>query len=456
MLSRFRSAKEQKQVVADIETGKVDVVIGTHRLLSSDVRFHDLGLLVVDEEQRFGVGHKERLKRLRTNVDVLTMSATPIPRTLHMSLVGLRDMSVIETPPKDRLAIQTLVAPFKESLIQSAIEQELAREGQVYFVHNRVESILSVAGLLQRLVPRARILVGHGQMGERELEKTMLGFIRHEADILVSTTIIENGLDIPRCNTIVINRADRFGLSELYQLRGRVGRSNQRAYAYLLVPPEGSLSPLARKRLAALKEFSELGAGFRIAALDLELRGAGNMLGRQQHGHVNALGFDLYCQMMERAVAERKGEAGSPELRATINLGLDVRIPPAYIESESLRLRTYKRIASVTSEVDRQEVRRELEDRFGQVPPAVGNLLDYAVLKALCERLLVASVERRHDQIAVRFHEQTPVRPEQVVRLLRGQNGLRLDPSGVLWVAWRREQGGAVEALQKVLLQLQT
>ena len=425
-------------------------------MFSSDVCFHDLGLLIVDEEQRFGVAHKERLKKLRTNVDVLTMSATPIPRPLHMSLVGLRDMSVIETPPKDRLAIQTLVAPFNESLIQSAIEQELAREGQVYFVHNRVESILSLAHLLQRLVPRARVLVGHGQMAERELEQTMLRFIRHEADVLVSTTIIENGLDIPRCNTIIINRADRFGLSELYQLRGRVGRSNQRAYAYLLVPPEGSLPALARKRLAALKEFSELGAGFRIAALDLELRGAGNLLGRQQHGHVNAIGFDLYCQMMERAVAERKGEAAPPELRATINLGLDIRIPPAYIESESLRLRTYKRIAGVTSEEERQEVRRELEDRFGQAPPAVGNLLDYAVLKAVCERLLVASVERRNDQIAVKFHEQTPVRPEQVVRLLRRQNGLRLDPSGVLWVSWRREQGGAVEALQKVLLQLQT
>jgi transcription-repair coupling factor (superfamily II helicase) len=455
MLSRFRSEREQKQTLADLEAGKVDVVIGTHRLLSADVRFHDLGLLIVDEEQRFGVAHKERLKKLRTNVDVLTLSATPIPRTLHMSLVGLRDMSVIETPPKDRLAIQTVAAPFQEQLVQSAIEQELARDGQVYFVHNRVESIHSLASLVQRLVPRARIVVGHGQMPERELEQAMLRFIRREADVLVSTTIIENGLDIPRCNTILINRADRLGLSELYQLRGRVGRSNQRAYAYLLVPPEGSLPPLARRRLAALKEFSELGAGFRIAALDLELRGAGNLLGRQQHGHVNAIGFDLYCQMMERAVAERKGEAPQAELRATINLGLDIRIPPGYIESENLRLRTYKRIAGVGSDEERQEVLRELEDRFGAAPPAVGNLLDYAVLKALCERLLVSAVERRGDQVAVRFYEQTPVRPEPVVRLLRGGNGLRLDPSGVLWVSWRREEGGPVEAVRRVLLQLQ-
>jgi len=364
MLSRFRTEKEQKKVVEDLEAGKVDIVIATHRLLSKDVKFHDLGLLIVDEEQRFGVAHKERLKELRKNVPVLTMSATPIPRTLHMSLVGLRDMSVIETPPKDRLAIQTTVAPFSETLLQRVIEEELARDGQVFFVHNRVESIASLASLVKRLVPRARVVVGHGQLRETELEKVMLKFIRGEADVLVSTTIIENGLDIPRANTIVINRADRMGLSELYQLRGRVGRSNQRAYAYLLVPPEVSLTSIARQRLAALKEFSDLGAGFRIAALDLELRGAGNLLGREQHGHIEAVGFDMYCRMMEQAVAERKGEAAVPERRATLNLGLDIRIPPEYIENENLRLRIYKRIAGVTSETERDEVRRELEDRL--------------------------------------------------------------------------------------------
>ncbi|MBI1739127.1 MAG: transcription-repair coupling factor [Acidobacteria bacterium] len=460
MLSRFRSAKEQKQVLASLETGKVDVVVGTHRLLSRDVQFHELGLLIVDEEQRFGVAHKERLKEMRRNVDVLTMSATPIPRTLHMSIVGLRDMSVIETPPKDRLAIQTVVAPFSETLVQSAIEQELAREGQVYFVHNRVESIFSLASLLQRLVPRARIVVGHGQMGEKELERAMLRFIRHEADVLVSTTIIENGLDIPRANTMLINRADRFGLSELYQLRGRVGRSNQRAYAFLLVPREATLSELARKRLAALREFSELGAGFRIAALDLELRGAGNLLGAEQHGHVNAVGFDLYCRMLERAVAELKGEAPQLELRATLNLGVDIRIPPEYIPGENLRLRTYKRIASVTNEAERDEVARELKDRFGPLPSAVDHLLDYAVLKALCERLLVASLERKGEAVAVKFHEQTPVQPEQLVRVVRSSRGMRLDPTGVLWLPAGREErrgdGGVTQAVRNALLQLQS
>jgi transcription-repair coupling factor (superfamily II helicase) len=456
MLSRFRTAREQKQVLADLETGKVDVVIGTHRLLSKDVRFHDLGLLIVDEEQRFGVAHKERLKELRRNVDVLTLTATPIPRTLHMSLVGLRDMSVIETPPKDRLAIQTTVAPFSERLVQSAIEEELGRGGQVFFVHNRVASIYSLASLLQRLAPQARIVVGHGQMGEKDLERVMLQFVRGEADVLVSTTIVENGLDIPRCNTIFINRADRYGLSELYQLRGRVGRSNQRAYAYLLVPQDANLSTLARRRLAALKEFTELGAGFRIAALDLELRGAGNLLGAQQHGHINAIGFDMYCQMMERAVAELKGEApaAGAELRCMLNLGLDIRIPPDYIPSESLRLRTYKRIAAVGSETEREEVLQELQDRFGPPPPAVGNLLDYAVLKALCERWQVASVDRRGDRVAVKFHPETAVSPEKLVGLVRRNRGAKLDPSGVLWVGWERGVG-AVSAVRGVLQQLQ-
>jgi len=455
MLSRFRTDKEQEKTLEELEAGKLDIVIGTHRLLSKDVKFSDLGLLIVDEEQRFGVGHKERLKEMRKNVDVLTMSATPIPRTLHMSLVGLRDMSVIETPPRDRLAIQTTVAPFQETLIQRAIEEELLRHGQVFFVHNRVESIASLATLVKRLVPRARVVVGHGQMRESELEKVMLKFVRNEADILVSTTIIENGLDIPRANTILINRADRMGLSELYQLRGRVGRSNQRAYAYLLVPAEGALTPLARQRLAALKEFSELGAGFRIAALDLELRGAGNLLGREQHGHIEAVGFDMYCQMMERAVKERKGEAVAPERRAALNLGQDLRIPPEYIENENLRLRIYKRIASVTSEDQAAEVRRELEDRFGPLPPAVLHLLEYAVLKAEAERLAVATLDRRGDQIAIKFYEDTTLGPERLVKLIGKRRDLRLDPAGVLWLTWKTGKGGPLEAVRNVLKQLQ-
>src|ERR1700686_3678431 len=309
MISRFRNAKQQKEILQKTEAGKIDILIGTHRILSKDLKFADLGLLIVDEEQRFGVRHKERIKQMRKQVDVLTMSATPIPRTLHMSLVGLRDMSVIETPPKDRMAIQTVVASWDDKLIQSSIEQELERGGQVYFVHNRVESIWEIAAKIQSLVPPSRVIVGHGQMGESELEKVMLQFMHHEADILVATTIIENGLDIPLCNTILINRADRLGLSELYQLRGRVGRSNRRAYAYLLIPKEVELTPIARRRLAALKEFSDLGAGFKIAALDLELRGAGNLLGGEQSGHIEAIGFELYTQMLERAVREMKGEA---------------------------------------------------------------------------------------------------------------------------------------------------
>ncbi len=450
MLSRFRSPAQQKEIMADLETGKVDIVIGTHRLLSKDVKFQDLGLLVVDEEQRFGVAHKERLKEMRKNVHALALSATPIPRTLHMSLVGLRDMSVIETAPRDRLAIQTVVSSFNEELVKKAIENELARDGQVYFIHNRVESIYSLGNLVTKLVPKARVVVGHGQLGEKELEQVMLKFVRDEADVLVATTIVENGLDIPRANTILINRADRLGLAELYQLRGRVGRSSQRAYAYLLVPPERVLSDIARKRLAAMKEFSELGAGFRIAALDLELRGAGNMLGRQQHGHIESIGFDMYVQMLERAVAKLKGEEAAPELRTTLSLGMDVRIPPEYIPSENLRLRTYKRVSSVASEAEKQDVHKELEDRFGALPKSVENLLEFAVLKSMCERLRIAAVERQGSKIALRFHPETTLEPASVVKVVRSRKGIKLDPSGVLWM--EVDRGEAVPSvLRKVL-----
>ena len=453
MLSRFRNATEQKAILAELEAGKVDVVIGTHRLLSKDVKFQDLGLLVVDEEQRFGVAHKERLKEMRKNVHALALSATPIPRTLHMSLVGLRDMSLIETPPRDRLAIQTSVAPFSEAVIQRAIENELARDGQVYFIHNRVESIYSLATLVTKLVPKARVVVAHGQMGEKELESVMLKFIRDEADVLVATTIVENGLDIPRANTILINRADRLGLAELYQLRGRVGRSHHRAYAYLLVPPERILSEVARKRLAAMKEFSELGAGFRIAALDLELRGAGNLLGRQQHGHIEAIGFDLYVQMLEGAVAKLKGEEAAPDLRTTLNLGLDVRIPEEYIPSENLRLRTYKRISSIATEAEKQDVHKELEDRFGALPKSVENLLEYAVLKSMSEKLRIASVERQGTRVALRFHPETQLDPAAVVKVVRSRKGIKLDPSGVLWMELNRGES-VPAALRNVLLGL--
>ena len=455
MLSRFRTRAEQKAVLGELETGKVDIVIGTHRLLSKDVKFHDLGLLVVDEEQRFGVAAKERMKELRREVDVLTLSATPIPRTLHMSLAGLRDMSLIETAPKDRLAIQTVVSPFSEGLVGRAIQEELERGGQVYFVHNRVGSITSIARLVHRLVPRARVLVGHGQMGERELEQVMMKFVRREADVLVATTIIENGLDISNCNTLIVNRADRMGLAELYQLRGRVGRSNVRAYAYLLVPPDVPLSGEARQRLAALREFSDLGAGFRIAALDLEMRGAGNLLGREQHGHVGAVGFEMYCQMLEHAVAEQKGEPVAPERRATIQLGLDIRIPEAYIPEEALRLRTYKRIASVGNEVQSEDMLRELADRFGPPPQPVANLLDYAVLKSMAEQIQVDAIERKGARVAVRFLDQTSLPPEHLVETVRRRRDLRLEPGGVLWLESKSEGAPVLQTLKTVLRELQ-
>ena len=307
MVSSFRSKQEQKETLDQLAEGKLDIIVGTHRLLSKDVIFKDLGLLVVDEEQRFGVAHKERIKQMRRKIDVLTMSATPIPRTLNMSLVGIRDMSIIETPPRDRLAIQTNVVKFDQKVITHAIRQELERGGQIYFVHNRVESIYSMGALLRRLVPEARIIIGHGQMGDGELEKVMVNFIERKSDVLLATTIIENGLDIPNANTMIINRADRYGLAQLYQLRGRVGRSDKHAFAYLLVPPTDSLSPIARKRLAAIREFSDLGSGFRVAALDLEIRGAGNLLGGEQSGHIEAIGFEMYVKLLEETIARAEG-----------------------------------------------------------------------------------------------------------------------------------------------------
>jgi transcription-repair coupling factor (superfamily II helicase) len=432
MISRFRSAKQQKEILQKVEAGKIDVLIGTHRLLSQDVKFTDLGLLVVDEEQRFGVRHKERLKQMRKQVDVLTMSATPIPRTLHMSLVGLRDMSVIETPPKDRIAIQTVVASWDDKLIQSTVEQELDRGGQVYFVHNRVDTIFEIAAKIQTLVPRARIAVGHGQMSQGELEKVMLKFMHHEADILVATTIIENGLDIPLCNTILINRADRLGLSELYQLRGRVGRSNRRAYAYLLLPPEIELTPIARRRLAALKEFSDLGAGFKIAALDLELRGAGNMLGGEQSGHIEAVGFELYTQMLDRAVREMKGEAVPDQAETQLNLGLNIRIPGDYIREENQRLRMYKRVAGVESESQLNDVRAELTDRYGEPPAAVRNLMDYATLKLLAVRVGVLGVERKRDIVTIKFRQDAVIDPAKLAHFVSSQRGAQFTPDGML------------------------
>ncbi|MFN3326728.1 MAG: transcription-repair coupling factor [Bryobacteraceae bacterium] len=432
MLSRFRPNKEIKTVLEEVAEGRVDIVIGTHRLLSTDVEFRDLGLLIVDEEQRFGVRHKERLKQLRKDVDVLTMSATPIPRTLHMSLLGLRDMSVIETPPKDRLAIQTVVSHFHPEIIRSAIEQELGRGGQVYFVHNRIDTIWQRAAMIQELVPNCRIGVGHGQMGEADLEKVLLGFMRHEYDVFVCTTIVENGLDIPLANTIIIDHAERYGLSELYQLRGRVGRSNRRAYAYLLVPPDAELTDVARKRLAALKEFSDLGAGFKIAALDLELRGAGNLLGGEQHGHIASVGFDMYVRLLEETVHELKGEEVPLEIHSTLNLGLDIRIPPEYIADEHQRLRAYKRIADAGDDERSAKVLAELEDRYGPAPEAVRNLLRFSQLKSLAERIGAESIDRRAGAINIKFHKDSRIDPQRLMGLVGSTPGAQFTPAGVL------------------------
>jgi transcription-repair coupling factor (superfamily II helicase) len=446
MISRFRSPKEQKAILERVEAGKVDILIGTHRLLSKDLRFQNLGLLVVDEEQRFGVRHKERLKQMRREIDVLAMSATPIPRTLHMSLVGLRDMSVIETPPKDRMAIQTVVARFDEKLIRSALELELERGGQVYFVHNRVETIYEISSKLRELVPQARIAVGHGQMSEGELERVMLAFMHGEYDVLVATTIIENGLDIPLANTILISRADRHGLSELYQLRGRVGRSNRRAYAYLLIPPEQELTEIARRRLAALKEFSDLGAGFKIAALDLELRGAGNMLGGEQSGHIEAVGFEMYTSMLEHAVNELKGEEHPARATTQLNLGISLRIDESYIEEENQRLRIYKKIAGAQDEGMLGEVRAELEDRYGELPISVHHLLEAASLRLQCERTGVAQVDRKRDQIHIRFTGQANIDPGRLMKLVaqNAKKGAQFTPQGVLRFPLKATEPGEV------------
>ncbi len=449
LLSRFRSAKEQKAVVEKAEKGEVDILIGTHRILSNDVKLPKIGLVVVDEEQRFGVAHKEKLKQLKKKVDVLTLSATPIPRTLNMSLLGMRDMSVIETPPRDRLAINTQVVQFSEGVIKSAIELELARNGQVFFIHNRVETIEAIAALVQKIVPNARIAVGHGQMNEKEMENVMLDFVDYKYDVLVATTIIENGIDIPRANTIIINRADNYGLSQLYQLRGRVGRSNRRAYAYLLIPSELELTPIARRRLSAIREFSDLGAGFRIAALDLELRGAGNILGGQQSGQLDALGFDLYTKMLERTIAELKGDEIEDETSVSINLGIDVSIPNDYINETSQRLRTYKRISSADSEEILRQIYSEINDRYGKMPASVENLFEYARLRKLAEQMHVVSVDKTRDGIAVKLGENARVAPEKLLQFLAENEGSGFSPGGVLKINAAEEN--LIETARRVL-----
>jgi transcription-repair coupling factor (superfamily II helicase) len=455
MLSRFRSKKEQKEILSGMRNGTVDIVIGTHRLLQKDVELKKLGLLIIDEEQRFGVSHKERLKKMRTELDVLTLTATPIPRTLHMSLTGVRDMSTIDTPPEERLAVKTTVAEFDETLIRTAILRELDRGGQVYFVHNRVMGIEQMAQRVTRIVPEAAIAVAHGQMPERQLERVMVDFMSGKSDVLVCTSIIESGLDIPNANTIIINRADRFGLAQLYQLRGRVGRGAVRAFAYLLTPKNYNLGEAAHKRLQAIAEASELGAGFRIAMRDLEIRGAGELLGARQHGHITAVGFDLYCRLLAQTVRELKGEA--PEMLTSdeamaylipltegtqINLPLPVYLPEDYVPEESLRLQLYRRMAGLFNEEEIATMTQELEDRFGELPEPVANLLYQLNLKALALESGVQGISIDSGQIVIKAEGleeldraglQRRLGPQ--VRVTRRQIWVPLHPNPSMWQA---------------------
>ena len=433
MMSRFVSRAEQKKTLADLKTGRVDLVVGTHRLLSKDVEFRDLGLLVVDEEQRFGVAHKERIKQLRQRVDVLTLTATPIPRTLNMSLAGIRDMSVIETPPRDRLAIQTAVVRFDAQMIARVIRTELERGGQVYLVHNRVESIHSIASLIGRLVPEARMAVAHGQTSESVLEKVMIDFVARRYDVLVATTIIENGLDIPNVNTIVVNHAERYGLAQLYQLRGRVGRADRRAYAYLVVPADDVLTPVAKRRLAALREFSELGSGFRIAALDLEIRGAGNLLGGEQSGHIEAIGFDMYVKLLEQTVRELSGqETEADERRARISLGVDLRIDESYVGATNQRLALYRRMAAAGDESELAAALDEAVDRYGPLHPSLLHLAEYGRIRILAGRLGVESIERDGARLVVKFRTDAGIDPARLVALVNARPAATLLPPAVL------------------------
>jgi transcription-repair coupling factor (superfamily II helicase) len=421
VLSRFRTPKEQKGILERLKKGDIDIIIGTHRLLQKDVAFKDLGLMIIDEEQRFGVKDKERLKSFRAVVDVMTLTATPIPRTLYMSMMGIRDLSIIDTPPVDRLAVKTIVSRFSEELIREAVLRELRRGGQVFFVHNRVQTIGKRAELLAQLLPEAKIAVGHGQMGEHELEKVMLGFMHGETNLLLCTTIIESGLDIPNANTLIVDHADKFGLSQLYQLRGRVGRSTQRGYAYLLIPGEAAISSDARERLRVLQEISELGAGFRIATHDMEIRGAGDMLGNRQSGTVTEIGFELYNQMLEETIARMRGEESVERVEPEINLKVPAFIPEAYVKDAGQRLVIYKKLTQAESEEDVLDVQNEVLDRFGKYPLATSYLFEIMKLRVLLKRLIVRQIDFDGKAVIISFHPRTPAQPDTIIGMMRGE-----------------------------------
>lgn len=418
LLSRFRTAKEQKQTIEGLRKGLVDIVIGTHRVLSKDIEYKDLGLLIIDEEQRFGVTHKEKIKQMKENVDVLTLTATPIPRTLHMSLIGIRDMSVLEEPPNDRMPIQTYVMEYNEEMVREAIERELSREGQVYYVFNRVHDIADVTARIQALVPDANVAFAHGQMKETELERIMYDFINGEIDVLVSTTIIETGLDIPNVNTMIIHDSDQMGLSTLYQLRGRVGRSNRNAYAFLMYKRDKVLKEVAEKRLQAIREFTDLGSGFKIAMRDLEIRGAGNLLGRRQHGHMEAVGYDLYCKMLNDAVKVLKGQQAIEDFNTVIDLDVDAFIPPSYIVNEYQKLDIYKRIAAIETEEEYEDMQTELMDRFGEIPKSVDNLFRIALIRVAAHKLYITEVKGRKDGITFTMSMKAAIKVDQIPALM--------------------------------------
>ena len=433
MLSRFCTPARQKRTLEDLRKGMVDIVIGTHRVLSKDMQFKDLGLLIIDEEQRFGVAHKEKIKHLKENVDVLTLTATPIPRTLHMSLAGIRDMSVLEEPPVDRMPIQTYVMEYNEEMVREAINRELARNGQVYYVYNRVTDIDEVAGRVQALVPDAVVTFAHGQMREHELERIMADFINGEIDVLVSTTIIETGLDIPNANTMIIHDADRMGLSQLYQLRGRVGRSNRTSYAFLMYKRDKLLREEAEKRLQAIREFTELGSGIKIAMRDLEIRGAGNVLGAEQHGHMEAVGYDLYCKMLNQAVLALKGETLEEDSYDTVvECDIDAYIPGRYIKNEYQKLDIYKRISAIETEEEYMDMQDELMDRFGDIPHSVENLLKIAAIRALAHRAYVTEVVINRQEVRLTMHQKAKLQVEKIPDLVRSYKGdLKLVPGDV-------------------------
>ncbi len=453
LVSRFRTAGEVRKTLADLQKGTVDIVIGTHRVLSADVKFKDLGLLIIDEEQRFGVAHKEKIKKLKETVDVLTLTATPIPRTLHMSLIGIRDMSVLEEAPGERQPVQTFVCEYNEELVREAITRELVRGGQVYFVHNRVNNIADVAAQLSVLMPEATVAYAHGQMKEQELEKIMYDFINREIDVLVSTTIIETGLDISNVNTMIINDSDNLGLSQLYQLRGRVGRSNRTAYAFLMYKRDKMLKEVAEKRLAAIREFTDLGSGFKIAMRDLEIRGAGNLLGVSQHGHMESVGYDMYCKMLNEAVQNLKGVAVEEDFATVIDLDVDAFIPPSYIVNEVQKLDIYKRIAGIESVRERDDMRDELLDRFGEIPKSVDNLLRIALIRVAAHRLYLTEVKGKNERIVFTFRQDAGINAAEIpVLLKRIGNNFVFTAYGIPFFTYKYKKTGLVETDAEFLL----